>query len=48
VNSRELREPFDNAALAIIGNTPEQFAAMQLAGFEVYEKAIKAAGLKPE
>ena len=48
VNSRELREPFDNAALAIIGNSPEQFAAMQLAGLEVYEKAIKAAGLKPE
>jgi len=48
VNSRELRAPFDDAALAVIGNSPEQFAALLKNGFDVYEKAIAAAGLKAE
>ena len=35
-------------ALTVIANTPEQFAAMYRNGFEVYGRAYKAAGIKPE
>ncbi len=44
----EVRKSFDDLALGIIGNTPAEFAAMIKAGFGVYARAIKTAGLKPE
>ena len=48
LNSPEVKPKLDEGAFAVIGNTPEEFAAMMKSGFEVYGKAIKAAGLKPE
>jgi hypothetical protein len=34
--------------LAVIGNTPQEFSALFLGGFSVYERVIKAAGIQPE
>ena len=45
---RSVKKSFDELALAIIGNTPAEFTAQIKAGFGVYARAIKAAGLKPE
>ena len=44
----DVRALFDKQALAVIGNTPEQFAEMIRQGHKVYANAIKVAGLKPE
>ncbi len=44
----DVRKSFDDLALGIIGNTPTEFAAQIRSGFDVYAKAIKIAGLKPE
>jgi tripartite-type tricarboxylate transporter receptor subunit TctC len=44
----DVRKPLEEAALNIIASSPEQFTAMIKSGFEVYAKAIKVAGLKPE
>jgi len=44
----EVRKSFDDLALGIIGNTPAEFAAQIKAGFDIYARAIKTAGLKPE
>ena len=44
----DVRKPLEDAALNIIASTPEQFTAMIQSGFDVYSKAIKIAGLKPE
>ena len=44
----EVRKSFDDLALGIIGNTPTEFAAQIKSGFDVYARAIKIAGLKPE
>lgn len=48
LNAPDLRNAFEEQALTVIGNTPEQFAAMIRSSFQVYEKAIKVARLKPE
>jgi tripartite-type tricarboxylate transporter receptor subunit TctC len=48
LNAPETKAVLEDAALNIIGNTPEQFAASIKASFEVYARAIKVAGLKPE
>ena len=48
LNTPDLRKAFEEQALTVIGNTPEQFAAMMKSSFQVYQKAIKVAGLKPE
>lgn len=44
----EVKKSFDDFALGIIGNTPTEFAAQIKSGFDVYARAIKIAGLKPE
>jgi tripartite-type tricarboxylate transporter receptor subunit TctC len=48
LNDADIRKQFQDQALFIIGNTPEQFAAMVKTGLGVYEKAVKIAKLKPE
>jgi tripartite-type tricarboxylate transporter receptor subunit TctC len=48
INSPDVKAKFEEAGLYPIGNTPEQFAVMYQAGFEIYANAVKAAGLKPE
>ena len=48
LNTPEVKEKLEAAGLFLIGNTPEQFAAMYQAGFDIYAGAVKAAGLKPE
>ena len=44
----DVKKSFDDLALGIIGNTPTEFSAQIKAGFEIYARAIKSAGLKPE
>lgn len=44
----EIQKMIEQDALTPIANTPEQFAAMYRAGFDVYVKAYKIAGIKPE
>ncbi|MCC6472478.1 MAG: tripartite tricarboxylate transporter substrate binding protein [Burkholderiales bacterium] len=46
--SPEVRKRLEDQALNIIASSPEQFAAMIKAGFDVYARAIQLAGLKPE
>ncbi len=48
LNTPEVRAKVEDAGLILIANTPEQFAAMYQAGFDIYADAVKAAGLKPE
>ena len=48
LNTPDVKEKLEAAGLFLIGNTPEQFAAMYQAGFDIYAAAVKAAGLKPE
>jgi tripartite-type tricarboxylate transporter receptor subunit TctC len=47
-NTPESRLKFEDAGFAIIGNTPEEFAAMVRRDIETTEQVIKAAGIKPE
>ena len=42
------RKPLEEVAMHIIASSPEQFTAMIKSGFDVYAKAIKAAGVKPD
>ncbi len=44
----EVRSRVEEATFTIVANTPEQFAAMYRGGFDVYARAFKAAGIKPE
>jgi tripartite-type tricarboxylate transporter receptor subunit TctC len=44
----EIQKMIEQDALTPIANTPEQFAAMYRAGFDVYVRAYKIAGIKPE
>jgi tripartite-type tricarboxylate transporter receptor subunit TctC len=44
----DVRPKLDAIGLAVIANSPEQFAAMFKRAFEVYGKVVKAAGIKPE
>jgi tripartite-type tricarboxylate transporter receptor subunit TctC len=48
LNSPDVRKPLEAQAFTIIGNSPEQFAAMVKSGLDVYARAVKIAGLKPE
>jgi tripartite-type tricarboxylate transporter receptor subunit TctC len=48
VNNAEVRKKLEDDAFSPIGNSPEQFAAMVKNGLEVFGRAFKAAGLKPE
>jgi tripartite-type tricarboxylate transporter receptor subunit TctC len=48
LNTPEVRKPLEETALNIIASSPEEFTAMIKSGFDVYAKAIKLAGLKPE
>ncbi|OGT84005.1 MAG: hypothetical protein A3H91_08700 [Gammaproteobacteria bacterium RIFCSPLOWO2_02_FULL_61_13] len=44
----DLTPKFDAMGLIVIANTPAEFLKMYMAGFEVYGKIIKAAGIQPE
>lgn len=44
----DLAPKFDAMGLIVIGNTPAEFQKMYTAGFEIYGKIIKAAGIQPE
>jgi tripartite-type tricarboxylate transporter receptor subunit TctC len=44
----EVRKTLEEQGLNIIGDTPEEFATLIANGFDIYAKAIKTAGLKPE
>ena len=48
LNAPENKAKYDESAMFVIGNTPEQFAASIKRGYEVYGEAAKAAGVKPE
>jgi len=48
VPAPERQKTLEQDALTPIANTPEQFAAMYRAGFDVYVRSYKAAGIKPE
>ena len=48
INAADVKAKFEDAGLFSIGNSPEQFATMYQAGFDIYAAAVKAAGLKPE
>jgi tripartite-type tricarboxylate transporter receptor subunit TctC len=48
LHAPDVRAKLDEGAIAIVANTPEQFAAMLKRGREVYGAAAKAANLKPE
>lgn len=39
---------FDSMGVIVIANTPQEFQQMYMAGFEVFGKIIKAAGIQPE
>ena len=48
LNSPDIRAKVDDAGIAIIGNSPAEFAALIKRGFEVYGKAFALSGIKPE
>jgi tripartite-type tricarboxylate transporter receptor subunit TctC len=48
VHAPEMKSKLEGMGLAVIGNTPQEFSAMFLGGFSVYERVIKAAGIQPE
>lgn len=48
INAPEIQKMLDQDALTPIANTPEQFATAYRNGFDVYARAYKAAGIKPE
>ena len=48
LDSAEVRARLEEAGMAVIGNTPEQFAALIRRGFDVYGRAVKLAGVEPE
>ncbi len=48
INTPDSRAKLEAAGLGIIGNTPEQFAAVYRAGFPAYAQITKAAGIVPE
>ena len=43
-----MKAKLESMGLAVIGNTPQEFSALFLGGFAVYERVIKAAGIQPE
>jgi tripartite-type tricarboxylate transporter receptor subunit TctC len=48
LDNAEARQRLEEAGMSIIGNTPEQFAALIRRGFDVYGRAVKLAGVEPE
>lgn len=48
VHAPDMKAKLESMGLAVIGNTPQEFSAMFLGGFAVYERVIKAAGIQPE
>jgi tripartite-type tricarboxylate transporter receptor subunit TctC len=48
LNEPDVKKQFEQQALFIIGNTPEQFSQMVKQGLVTYEKAVKIAKLKAE
>jgi len=48
VHAPEMKAKLESMGLAVIGSTPEEFSAMFLGGFAVYERVIRAAGIQPE
>jgi len=44
----DVRARLEESGMALIGNTPEQFAALIKRGFDVYGRAVKLAGVVPE
>ena len=48
VHAPELQQSLLQDGLTPIANTPDQFAAMYRAGFDVYVRAYKVAGIKPQ
>ncbi len=48
LNAPEVKARFEESAMFVIGNTPEQFAASIAKGYEIYGKAAEAAGIKAE
>jgi hypothetical protein len=34
--------------LSVIANSPEEFRAQYMAGFDIYARVVKAAGIQPE
>ena len=48
LHSPEGRERLLKAGIEAIGNTPAEFQKMYMAGFDVYARIIKAAGIQPE
>jgi len=48
LGSAEVRSKLQEGGMAVIGNTPQEFADLIKGGFDVYGKAFKAADIKPE
>ena len=48
LNATDVRAKLDESGLAVIGNTPAQFAALIQSGLKEYGAIIKAAGIQPE
>lgn len=48
LNAPEVRSKLEDVGFAVIGDTPEQFAALIKAGMQQYGGIIKAAGIQPE
>jgi tripartite-type tricarboxylate transporter receptor subunit TctC len=48
LNAADVRPKLEQLGLTIIANTPEQFAQMVKRDYQIWAKAIKSAGLKPE
>ena len=44
----EVRNRLEEMGLVVIGSTPAEFAAILQKGYEIYGRAAKAAGIKPE
>ena len=48
LKSPDLAPKFDAMGVIVIANTPAEFLKMYMAGFDIYGKIIKAAGIQPE
>ena len=44
----DLAPKFDSMGVIVIANNPQEFLRMYMAGFEIFGKIIKAAGIQPE
>jgi tripartite-type tricarboxylate transporter receptor subunit TctC len=48
LKSPDLQPKFDAMGAIVIANSPQEFLQMYMAGFDVYGRIIKAAGIQPE